>query len=104
MTLAQMAEVMTPHAVDPGPHTADPAAHTGTPQTMRILIAEDDLVTARLLRALLDSWGFEVVTVTEEDISRALLMLLVIHFVKRDGLRHPALESFHAEPQSEPAD
>jgi len=34
----------------------------------------------------------------------ALLMLLVIHFVKRDGLRHPALESFHAEPQSESAD
>jgi MFS family permease len=33
----------------------------------------------------------------------ALLMLLVIHFVKRDGLRHPALESFHAEPQSESA-
>jgi hypothetical protein len=30
-------------------------------------------------------------------------MLLVIHFVKRDGLRHPALESFHAEPQSESA-
>ena len=30
----------------------------------------------------------------------ALLMLLVIHFVKRDGLRHPALESFHAEPDS----
>ena len=33
----------------------------------------------------------------------ALLMLLVIHFVKRDGLRHPALESFRAEPQSESA-
>jgi len=30
----------------------------------------------------------------------ALLMLLVIHFVKRDGLRHPAPESFHAEPDS----
>jgi MFS transporter, Spinster family, sphingosine-1-phosphate transporter len=29
----------------------------------------------------------------------ALLMLLVIHFVRRDGLRHPGLESFHAEPQ-----
>jgi MFS transporter, Spinster family, sphingosine-1-phosphate transporter len=27
----------------------------------------------------------------------ALLMLLVIHFVRRDGLRHPGLESFHAE-------
>ena len=34
----------------------------------------------------------------------ALLMLLVIHFVKRDGLRHPALETFHAEPQSGSAD
>ena len=28
----------------------------------------------------------------------ALLMLLVIHFIRRDGLRHPAVESFHAEP------
>lgn len=27
-----------------------------------------------------------------------LLMFLVIHFVRRDGLRHPALASFHAEP------
>jgi len=34
----------------------------------------------------------------------ALLMLLVIHFVRRDGLRHPALETFHAEPQSGSAD
>jgi MFS transporter, Spinster family, sphingosine-1-phosphate transporter len=30
-----------------------------------------------------------------------LLMLLVIHFVRRDGLRHPELESFHAEPLPE---
>ncbi len=28
----------------------------------------------------------------------ALLMLLVIHFIRRDGLRHPAVEAFHAEP------
>ena len=28
----------------------------------------------------------------------ALLMLLVIHFVRRDGLRHPAVEAFHSEP------
>jgi MFS-type transporter involved in bile tolerance (Atg22 family) len=28
----------------------------------------------------------------------ALLMLLVIHFIRRDGLRHPTLASFHAEP------
>lgn len=28
----------------------------------------------------------------------ALLMLLVIHFIRRDGIRHPILESFHAEP------
>jgi len=28
----------------------------------------------------------------------ALLMLLVIHFIRRDGLRHPHLEQFHAEP------
>jgi MFS transporter, Spinster family, sphingosine-1-phosphate transporter len=27
----------------------------------------------------------------------ALLMLLVIHFIRRDGMRHPALEAFHAE-------
>jgi len=29
---------------------------------------------------------------------RALLMLLVIHFIRRDGLRHPTLACFHAEP------
>ena len=28
-----------------------------------------------------------------------LLMLLVIHFIRRDGLRHPALESFQVEQQ-----
>ena len=27
----------------------------------------------------------------------ALLMVLVIHFIRRDGLRHPHLEAFHAE-------
>jgi MFS family permease len=27
-----------------------------------------------------------------------LLMLLVIHFVRRDGLQHPLLASFRAEP------
>jgi MFS family permease len=27
-----------------------------------------------------------------------LLMLLVIHFIRRDGLRHPAVAAFHAEP------
>ena len=73
MTLAQPAEVMPPHAVDAGPQTTDPPAHTGAPQTMRILIAEDDLVTARLLRALLDSWGFEVVTVTDGISALAVL-------------------------------
>jgi MFS family permease len=31
----------------------------------------------------------------------ALLMLLVIHFIRRDGLRHPAVEAFHAEPPPE---
>jgi two-component system cell cycle response regulator len=73
MTLARMAEVMTRHAVDSGPQTGDPPVHTGAPQTMRILIAEDDLVTARLLRALLDSWGFEVVTVTDGISALAVL-------------------------------
>ena len=28
----------------------------------------------------------------------ALLMLLVIHFIRRDGLRHPCLEQFRVEP------
>jgi len=28
----------------------------------------------------------------------ALLMFLVMYFIKRDGLRHPELEAFHAEP------
>ena len=28
----------------------------------------------------------------------ALLMLLVIHFIRRDGMKHPALDAFHAEP------
>lgn len=32
----------------------------------------------------------------------ALLMLLVIHFIRRDGLRHPHLEAFHAEPNPHP--
>jgi hypothetical protein len=27
-----------------------------------------------------------------------LLMFLVIHFIRRDGLRHQCLASFHAEP------
>jgi hypothetical protein len=28
----------------------------------------------------------------------ALLMLLVIHFIRRDGLRHCTLDAYHAEP------
>jgi MFS family permease len=32
----------------------------------------------------------------------ALLMLLVIHFIRRDGLRHPTLDIFHAEPTEQP--
>jgi diguanylate cyclase (GGDEF)-like protein len=71
MPLAQTAEVMTPPAV--GTQTTEPSAQTETPKTMRILIAEDDLVTARLLRALLDSWGFEVVTVTDGVSALAVL-------------------------------
>jgi len=27
----------------------------------------------------------------------ALLMLLVIHFIRRDGIRHSCLDAFHAE-------
>ena len=31
-------------------------------------------------------------------VAGALLMLVVIHFIRRDGMRHPILEAFHAEP------
>ncbi len=30
-------------------------------------------------------------------VAGALLMLVVIHFIRRDGMRHPVLEAFHAE-------
>jgi len=73
MALAQTAEVMAPQAVDTSTQTTEPSAHAEVPKTMRILIAEDDLVTARLLRALLDSWGFEVVTVTDGISALAVL-------------------------------
>jgi len=72
-TLAQPAEVMTPHAVEVRTPAADSPVVTGGSQTMRILIAEDDVVTARLLRALLDSWGFEVITVTDGVSALAVL-------------------------------
>jgi diguanylate cyclase (GGDEF)-like protein len=64
---------MAPQAVDTSTQTTEPSAHAEVPKTMRILIAEDDLVTARLLRALLDSWGFEVVTVTDGISALAVL-------------------------------
>jgi MFS transporter, Spinster family, sphingosine-1-phosphate transporter len=31
-------------------------------------------------------------------VAGALLMFLVIYFIRRDGLRHPILDAFHAEP------
>lgn len=31
-------------------------------------------------------------------VAGALLMFLVIHFIRRDGLRHPILDAFHVEP------
>ena len=31
-------------------------------------------------------------------VAGALLMFLVIHFIRRDGLRHPVLDAFHVEP------
>src|SRR5207249_10522916 len=31
-------------------------------------------------------------------VAGALLMLVVIHFIRRDGIRHPVLDAFHAEP------
>src|SRR4051795_2766295 len=74
MALARTADVMAFQTVDTVKQTTtEPPAQSGTPKTMRILIAEDDLVTARLLRALLDSWGFEVVTVTDGISALAVL-------------------------------
>jgi predicted MFS family arabinose efflux permease len=32
------------------------------------------------------------------QVAGALIMFLVIYFIRRDGLRHPALAAFHAEP------
>jgi diguanylate cyclase (GGDEF)-like protein len=64
---------MTPQAVEAGMQTTESTAVAGGTQTMRILIAEDDAVTARLLRALLDSWGFEVITVTDGVSALAVL-------------------------------
>jgi len=31
-------------------------------------------------------------------VAGALLMLVVIHFIRRDGMRHPVLDAFRAEP------
>ena len=31
-------------------------------------------------------------------------MFLVIHFIRRDGLRHPSLDVFHVETQPELAE
>jgi diguanylate cyclase (GGDEF)-like protein len=64
---------MTSDAIEGGIQNADSVAATGGTQTMRILIAEDDVVTARLLRALLDSWGFDVITVTDGVSALAVL-------------------------------
>jgi two-component system, cell cycle response regulator len=73
MPLAQPAQVMTSDAIEGGIQNAGSVAVTGGTQTMRILIAEDDVVTARLLRALLDSWGFDVITVTDGVSALAVL-------------------------------
>src|SRR5439155_12941520 len=70
--LAQSAAVMTPQVAEVVKPAETPAVTAAT-QTMRILIAEDDVVTARLLRALLDSWGFDVVTVTDGVSALAVL-------------------------------
>lgn len=40
---------------------------------MRILIAEDDAVTARLLMRLIDSWGYEVTAVSDGAAALAIL-------------------------------
>jgi DNA-binding response OmpR family regulator len=40
---------------------------------MRILIAEDDVVTARLLTRLIDSWGYEVTPVNDGAAALAIL-------------------------------
>jgi diguanylate cyclase (GGDEF)-like protein len=70
---------MTPHVVaaeaapDQAKAESAEASVATAAQTMRILVAEDDPVTARLLRALLDSWGFEVITVTDGVSALAVL-------------------------------
>src|SRR6266480_3319955 len=73
MPLAQPPEVMTLQAAEVRTQAAESPDVTGGTQIMRILIAEDDVVTARLLRALLDSWGFEVITVTDGISALAVL-------------------------------
>lgn len=40
---------------------------------MRILIAEDDVVTAQLLTSLIDSWGYEVTAVNDGTAALAIL-------------------------------
>jgi DNA-binding response OmpR family regulator len=40
---------------------------------MRLLIAEDDVVTARLLRGLADSWGYDVTAVDDGTTALAVL-------------------------------
>jgi len=35
--------------------------------------------------------------ITRTSTCGALLMFLVMYFIRRDGLRHPELESFHTE-------
>ena len=40
---------------------------------MRVLIAEDDAVTARMLQGLIRSWGYEVVTATDGPSALAML-------------------------------
>jgi diguanylate cyclase (GGDEF)-like protein len=72
-------ETSTPVADAPAAGTSPvvaggtPPAAAGVTQATRILIAEDDVVTARLLRALLDSWGFDVITVTDGVSALAVL-------------------------------
>lgn len=48
-------------------------AHSSTKTLVAsgMTLVGDDLVTARLLRALLDSWGFEVVTADEQVVEPA---------------------------------
>src|SRR5205807_1582113 len=52
-------------------------------------------VADRLQRSY--SYG-RIIAIAGAFLLAAPFLLLVIHFIRRDGLRHPTLDAFHAEP------